>query len=197
MQRLRQMHKSLCYGSDHDDKLRRPGNEAVFRTKTGNQRIRKGSGNMGKIRSTDEPVGRMAKLMAELYYFMAREFIERLGEEAGREAIRSAVTGFGEARAKVMREEAKERGLEINAETYAIVRDMPGISWEKDPANPADITYCPMHDMWDQLDALEIGALYCEIDSILYHGFQVDFERPFCKTSGDSCCRFVIHDKNK
>lgn len=27
---------------------------------------------MGKIRSCDEPVGRMAKLMAELYYFMAR-----------------------------------------------------------------------------------------------------------------------------
>jgi hypothetical protein len=28
---------------------------------------------MGKLRSSDEPVGRMAKLMAELYYFMAEE----------------------------------------------------------------------------------------------------------------------------
>lgn len=147
---------------------------------------------MGKIRSTDEPVGKMAKLMAELYCFMAEEMIERLGEETGKAAIRNAVTKFGKARTEVMKEEALERGLEINAETYAIVRDMPSISWEKDPENPSDVTYCPMHDMWEQLDALELGALYCEIDDVLYESFHVNYERPLCKTHGDACCRFVI-----
>lgn len=147
---------------------------------------------MGKIRSGDEPVGRMAKLMAELYYFMAEEMIDRLGKEKGIEAIRTAVTKFGEARAENMKEEARERGLEINAETYTRVRDMPSISWEKDPDNPADVTYCPMHDMWEQLDAEELGALYCEIDDVLYKSFRVDYERPLCKTHGDRCCRFVI-----
>lgn len=149
---------------------------------------------MGKIRSTDEPVGRMAKLLAELYYFMAKELKDRLGEEEGTAAIRHAVTQFGEARAAVMKEEAKERGLEINAETYALVRDMPGISWEKDPERPTDITYCPMHDMWEQLDAQDLGALYCEIDEVLYQSFGVEFERPLCKTSGDSCCRFIVKE---
>lgn len=149
---------------------------------------------MGRIRSTDEPVGRMAKLMAELYYFMAEEMIEKLGEEKGKESVRNAITKFGEARAAVMKEEAKERGLEINAETYALVRDMPGISWEKDPENPSDITYCPMHDMWEQLNATEIGSLYCEIDSVLYNSFNVGFDRPLCKTNGDSCCRFIINN---
>lgn len=147
---------------------------------------------MGKIRSGDEPVGRMAKLMAELYYFMAEEMIERLGKETGTEAIRTAVTKFGEARAENMKEEARERGLEINAEAYTRVRDMPSISWEKDPNNPADITYCPMHDMWEQLDAGELGALYCEIDDVLYKSFRVNYERPLCKTRGDRCCRFII-----
>lgn len=147
---------------------------------------------MSKIRSTDEPVGKMAKLMAELYYFMAAEMIERLGEERGQAAIRNAVTKFGEARAEVMKEEARERGLELNAETYALVRDMPSISWEKDPENPSDVTYCPMHDMWEQLNALVLGALYCEIDDILYKSFNVDYERPLCKSHGDHCCRFII-----
>lgn len=147
---------------------------------------------MGKIRSTDEPVGRMAKLMAELYYFMAKELKDRLGEEEGTEAIRHAVTKFGEARAAVMQEEAEERGLPINAETYAIVRDMPGTSWEKDPEHPTDIIYCPMQDIWEQLDAQDLGALYCEIDEVLFRSFNVDFERPLCKTSGDRCCRFIV-----
>ena len=147
---------------------------------------------MGKIRSTDEPVGKMAKLMAELYSFMATEMIERLGDETGKAAIRNAVTKFGEARAKIMIEEAHERGLEINSETYALVRDMPSISWEKDPKNLCDITYCPMHDMWEQLDLLELGALYCEIDDVLYKSFNVEYERPLCKTHGDHCCRFIV-----
>jgi hypothetical protein len=69
---------------------------------------------------------------------------------------------------------------------------MPSISWEKDPKQQTDITYCPMHDMWDQLDALKLGAIYCEIDEVLYRQFHVDFERPLCKTNGDSCCRFII-----
>lgn len=147
---------------------------------------------MSKIRSTDEPVGKMAKLMAELYYFMANEMIEELGDEKGKEAIRNAISKFGEARVSVMKEEAKERGLELNSDTYALVRDMPAISWEKDPQNPCDITYCPMHDMWEQLNALEIGALYCEIDDVLYRSFNVEYERPLCKTNGDHCCRFLI-----
>lgn len=147
---------------------------------------------MGRIRSTDEPVGRMAKLMAGLYYFMAKEMADSLGEEEGRKAIRRAITRFGEARADSMKQEAEERGLAINAETYAIVRDMPGIPWEKDPENPSDITYCPMYDMWEQLNAQALGALYCEIDTVLYNSFNTIFERPLCKTGGDCCCRFLI-----
>jgi hypothetical protein len=147
---------------------------------------------MSQIRSTDEPVGTMAKLMAELYYFMAKEMMDNLGEENGKEAILNAITNFGESRAARMKEEAKERGLEINAETYKLVKDMPSTSWKKDPNNPDDIIYCPMHDMWEQLQAQDLGVLYCEIDDILYKSFNVDLERPLCKTKGDSCCRFIV-----
>ncbi|MEY8000184.1 L-2-amino-thiazoline-4-carboxylic acid hydrolase [Clostridium sp. Mt-5] len=150
---------------------------------------------MINIRSKDEPVGRMAKLMAGIFYFMAKEMIDKLGEDKGKEAIREAVTKFGELRAENMKEEAVERGLKINAETYAKVKDMPSISWESDPHNPGDITYCPMHDMWKQLNGEDIGALYCEIDKILYDKFNIEFERPLCKTAGDKCCRFVVKDK--
>lgn len=152
---------------------------------------------MSKIRSTDEPVGRMAKLMAELYYFMAKEMIDSLGEEKGKEAVRASISKFAEARINSMYEEAREKGLELNLETYVKVRDMPGISWERDPDNPEDITYCPMHDMWKELGVEDIGAIYCEIDDILYKAFNAEFERPLCKTSGDNCCRFIVKPKDK
>jgi hypothetical protein len=134
----------------------------------------------------------MAKLMASLFYFMARELLDRLGEAEGKAAVRNAVKKFGEARAANMKEEVAERGLAINPQTYALVRDMPGIPWIKDAAHPGDITYCPMHDMWQQLDANDIGALYCEIDEVLYNSFNADLDRPLCLTSGDTRCRFIV-----
>lgn len=147
---------------------------------------------MSKIRSQGEPVERMAKLMAELYYFMAKEMVDKMGEEQGKAAIRSAIRKFGEARVASMHEEAAERGLDINITTYLEVRDMPGTSWEKNPKNPTDIIYCPMQDMWAELGDQELGAIYCEIDDILYNGFNASLDRPLCKTSGDECCRFII-----
>lgn len=147
---------------------------------------------MSKVRSNGEPVERMAKLMAELYYFMAREMIERMGPEQGKDSIRTAIRKFGEARLSSMIEEAKEKGLEINPETYLAVRDMPGIAWERNPDNPIDITYCPMQDMWAQLGDQELGAIYCEIDDVLYKGFNAKLDRPLCKTNGDACCRFIV-----
>ena len=147
---------------------------------------------MSNIRSMDEPVSRMAKLMAELYCFMARELIERLGEEEGRASVWSAIERFGKARLESMHEEAFERGLDICPETYLKVRDMPGISWERDPDNPDDVTYCPMQDMWEQLESQDLGAIYCDIDYVLYRGFNMELERPLCKTAGDSCCRFIV-----
>lgn len=150
---------------------------------------------MSKIRSNGEPVERMAKLMAELYYFMAKEMVERMGTEAGEAAVRAALTKFGEARVASMHEEARERNLPITPETYALVRDMPGISWERDPENPCDVTYCPMQDMWAELGDQRLGAIYCEIDDVLYRGFNATFERPLCKTHGDRCCRFLVKAK--
>jgi hypothetical protein len=152
---------------------------------------------MTRLRSNDEPVGRMAKLMAELYYFMAKEMVERMGEELGKEAIRAAITEFGKARLQSMYEEAGERKLALNLETYLKVRDMPGISWERDPDNPDDIIYCPMQDTWAELGDQELGQIYCEIDDILYNGFNTELNRPLCKTKGDSCCRFITKARNE
>jgi len=146
---------------------------------------------MSDLRSTEEPVVRFAKLMAELYYFMAKKMVETLGGQRGKEVIRAAVADFGRARVAAMHREALEKGLDINdLQTFAQIRDLPMIGWRTNPEDANEVTYCPMKDVWSQYGAHDLGALYCEVDYILYAGFAAQLDRPACRTAGDETCVF-------
>lgn len=147
---------------------------------------------MTKIRSTDEPVERMAKLMAALFTHLARELVSELGELDGTVAIRRAIKNFAAQRSESMLEEARERGLPLNAKTYAEVRDMPATGWIKDPDHPTDILFCPMAAMWQEMGDIRLARLYCEIDDHLLAPFRTKLDRPLCLTDGDNCCRFLL-----
>ncbi|MEL7564628.1 MAG: L-2-amino-thiazoline-4-carboxylic acid hydrolase [Dehalobacterium sp.] len=155
---------------------------------------------MSRIKSTDDPGTRFAQLMAQLYFFMAKEMMEQLGEEKGQEAILHAVNEFGKARAEAMKGEAMARGLDINSlDTYRTVRDMPGQGWETNPHNSLDITYCPMQNAWEEYgdEGQKLGYLYCQIDHILYGEFGFDLKRPFCLAKGDHRCLFQLTEKKQ
>lgn len=150
---------------------------------------------MSDLVSTEDPVVRFAKLFAELYYFLAKEMMERLGEQEGREAILSAVVQFGRARVGAIQHEAVARGMDPTApETYAELRDMPRTGWESSPDDPMERTFCPMEHVWGLYGARgrELGYLYCQIDHVLYQGFGMDLERPLCRAKGDAVCRFIL-----
>jgi len=152
---------------------------------------------MSTIKSSDPSGERFAKLMAELYYHMAREMVDRLGEEAGREAILAAVRSFGQARVAAMRQEAQLRGLPLTGlATYQAVRDMPADGWKMEQAAGMEVSRCPMADAWAQYGekGQELGYLYCQIDQVLYGAFGVTMDRPLCLTKGDACCRFLLSD---
>jgi hypothetical protein len=153
---------------------------------------------MTSIKSTEDPAVRFAKLTAELYYFMADELIEKLGEEKGKAAIREAVSKMGEKRVSDMKQEATECGLPPNSpQTYLKMRDMPSNGWENDKENPMITTKCPLFDIWDNFgeDGHDVGALYCEIDFILFDSFGISLNRPLCMTKGDKVCNFQLQMK--
>lgn len=149
---------------------------------------------MTTIRSTEDPAVRFAKLSAEMFYYLADELIKNLGEEKGKAAVQNAVKNFGEKRVADMSKEASERNLPMIPQTYFKVRDMPSNGWENDPENPMAVKECPMFDMWKNFgeNGMKIGALYCEIDHILFDGFGFSLDRPRCKTKGDSVCDFKV-----
>jgi len=54
-----------------------------------------------------------------------------------------------------------------------------------------------MFDIWEGFGekGRELGALYCEIDHILFNGFGLELDRPLCKTRGDKVCDFRVQMK--
>lgn len=153
---------------------------------------------MTSIKSSEDPAVRFAKLSAELYYFLADALVENLGEEKGKAAIRESLKRFGEKRVSDMKREAKERGLPPDSpQTYLKVRDMPPNGWKSDPENPMVITECPLFDIWENFGekGVALGALYCDIDHILFSGFGLALSRPQCKTKGDRVCDFQMQMK--
>lgn len=150
---------------------------------------------MSNMRSNEEPVVKVTKLMAELFYFMAKEMVDGMGPEKGRQAVLAAVEKFGAARVEAMQGEARERQLPASGlAAYLAVRDMPSDGWKSEPGNPLEITYCPMQDVWSQYGETgqALGYLYCQVDKVLFEGFGVKFDRPKCRTQGDDTCRFDL-----
>lgn len=134
---------------------------------------------------------RISKLMAEMHYFMAKEMIERLGEEEGRKAVRAALKNMAQSRIEAMHEEALEAGIKpVGKAAYAKVKDFGTPDWKRD--ENGIVTYCPMAETWAQYgeEGKKIGALYCEIDYDLYEGFGMKLDRPECLACGDERCVF-------
>lgn len=149
---------------------------------------------MAKIRSDEPAAVRNAKLFAKMYYYLAKELYEQLGEEKGTEAIQRAVTAFGNERVASMKEEAKERGITVNSvPEYFKVRDMPSDGWIN-TMEPPTAQYCPFHDIWNDYGELgnKLGKLYCDVDFILFNGFGFDLKRNNVLTQGDAYCDFML-----
>lgn len=137
------------------------------------------------------PVKRLAKLLAEMHYYYAKELIARLGPDEGKAAVRHALGQMAASRIAAMQRDAAAHGLSTTGmAAYKAIKDFPTEGWVRD--DKGVVSYCPMAETWKSHgdDGLDIGGLYCEIDYLLYDGFGIALERPECLGNGDNCCRF-------
>lgn len=151
---------------------------------------------MSTIRSNEEPNVRFSKLLALMFYHMCEEFCAKLGEEEGKKAIANVVRAFGQARVEGMKEEAEERGITVtDNQSFHLVRDMPDPGYRatwKDGVHCVE--YCPLAEVWASYGkkGLEYGALYCEIDNIIFNSFGLKLKRDHVLTTTGDYCEFVV-----
>ena len=150
---------------------------------------------MSDIKSDMTPTMRLAKLMAEMHYYYAKELIDRLGPDEGKAAVRHALKCMADSRVDAMKRDAAEKGLPASgAASYKKIKDFPTPDWHRDEQGV--VSYCPMAETWQtHADGIEIGGLYCAIDYDLYAGFGMELTRPECIGNGDACCRFQPKEK--
>ena len=147
----------------------------------------------------------MAKILGELYYFIAKEVVDTYGEH-GKEVVKQAVWKFGTNRGLSIKKEVLEKGLEVNFETFEEFYDIPlNGAWDA----KSEITdtflrevtrYCPYADVWKKLGGEELGYIYCEQDIALAKAFNenIVFDRPSnIMDSGDSVCEMILRVKNE
>lgn len=145
---------------------------------------------MSDIRNSMTPTKRMAKLLAEMHYYYAKELIARLGPEEGRAAVSAALKNMANSRIAAMKQDAIEQGLTPSGKAvYKKIKDFPTPDWDRD--ENGKVSYCPMAETWATYeDGVEIGGLYCAIDYDLYAGFGMELKRPECLGEGGTCCDF-------
>lgn len=155
---------------------------------------------MSDIKCSQPLPMRLSKLMAEMFYFMAQEMLDKLGEEEGKKAIKAATDKMAKSRVEAMKRDALEAGLPpVGKDTYSKIKDFGTPDWKRDENGV--VSYCPMAETWEQYgeEGLAVGALYCQIDYALYEGFGMKLDRPKCLTNGDTCCVFnyTMLDRDK
>ena len=143
---------------------------------------------IGESMTDKDPTTEMAKLMAMLYYFMAKEIVDSDGEEKGREIIRRAIWNFGRYRGTKIRENVDAKGLPANLENLVKYYDLPASKVTETDVQVTPSTYeevtrhCTFADVWMGFGAGSLGCIYCEQDFVLAEGFNKDIK---CSRTSD------------
>ncbi|MDD3719434.1 MAG: L-2-amino-thiazoline-4-carboxylic acid hydrolase [Actinomycetota bacterium] len=152
-----------------------------------------------KERYIDAPLAMQAKLFTT----MAKEVIERFGDE-GREAVIAAVKRFGEERGRRMAERAAAEGRENSFASFLVLSDLDTGYHQMVPeamegALKVTISHCPFAAACAEWGLSEYGKYFCqEIDAAIMRGYNPERYETACErnlTEGAETCVIVYKFK--
>lgn len=146
---------------------------------------------------TVEGLQQFAEFSAYMFYFLANKMLEKLGTEAGSEAVKEAITEFGRFRGEKVREKVLAAGLEPTMDNEYMFHDLPigSAIWDASSRMDGDVKVseirrCPFGNVWKEMKADHIGKLYCPIDYAIWEGYNPDirYSCDRCIFDGDPTC---------
>lgn len=144
-------------------------------------------------------------MQGKLFGFIAREIIERFGQE-GEEAIIEAVKRFGEERGRRMAQAVESEGREASFASFLVCSDLDTSYHEMVPhieegAVRVEISYCPFAEACKEWGVEEYGKLFCEyIDGAIMQGYNPERYETICEqnlTEGAETCIIVYKFKEE
>ena len=146
------------------------------------------------------------KVQAYLLGQYYRELTGRFGER-GRAAFIHATRYYGEQRGRRMAQRAIRDGRELTLETYLCYGEWVNTEEIKatgranrsrvvstSPDYIKEVTICPWHDQFVEMEMGEAGATYCRyIDNSICRGFNPELDYQVPQSLNDSvCCRHIV-----
>ncbi|MBW2618138.1 MAG: L-2-amino-thiazoline-4-carboxylic acid hydrolase [Deltaproteobacteria bacterium] len=135
-----------------------------------------------------------------LYYFLARAVIDRFGAE-GRSLVTESLQGMGARMGREIKANLEKAGLQTSWE--AIWNNFPlayKYAWGMKPEETGDervflaeMTGCPLAEVWGEIGDKELGPLYCRtIYPAIFRELSpaAEISTPRCQSKGDTACRF-------
>ncbi|MGI6628439.1 MAG: L-2-amino-thiazoline-4-carboxylic acid hydrolase [Bacillota bacterium] len=149
----------------------------------------------------EKDVWLMASRMAILYMEMAKAIVSRLGEDEGKELIKSAVWKYGNICGEKVRNGVIEKGLPVIPENYNEIPDLPLKGWRsetvEEPSGKKEtrITFCPLAAVWKEYGETGLGRLYCWVDQAKFNGYSPGLTCTHtCNVlDGDPYCVIDVH----
>lgn len=151
----------------------------------------------------DDYIAAPLAMQGELFATVAREVIERWGDE-GREAVVAAVRRFGEERGRRMAERAAAEGRENSFATFLVLSDLDTSYHQMAPeveegALRVTVSYCPFAAACREWGIDEYGKHFCEeIDAAIMRGYNPERYETVCErnlTAGADSCILVYRFK--
>jgi hypothetical protein len=150
------------------------------------------------------PVQRMGKFSALLYYHLTKAMIEEYGDGA-KEVIKRAIHAFGLERGRNIARRVTDAGLDLTIENLDKFYDMPiKEGWSPNAQYEGGKKYsrteaCVQAEVWKEKEWPEIGRLYCDVDLAIREGYNPNLSYTPKENilKGDSFCASVTEYKNK
>ncbi len=144
----------------------------------------------------------MVNRLALIHYAFTKTLIAELGEKKGKDVIGKAIGLYGEMVGKSVREKTLGKGLQLLKENYQ--EDLPLFGWsiqrvEVEGEPRARVLECHLAKAWKDLDAPELGRLYCYMDQAKYEAYNPQLECVHVKNvlDGDPYCELAVRFKKK
>lgn len=150
----------------------------------------------------NEALLQLERLYAQIYYFVAHQFIHKFGDRDGKEKLKEAIRELAVHRGMQLRRDHEQRGLPISVHTLFTFGGFPGkAGFSRNQTRLtsreriSETLVCPLFDEWQALGGNEEGLCYCEeIHNTMWSAYdeRIETTQPTIMTRGDTSCRFAV-----
>jgi hypothetical protein len=127
----------------------------------------------------DNPIRRMSRFTALLYYHLTKAIVDEWGDGA-KEVIARGIRAFGLERGRNIAGLVSQAGLELTIENLDRFYDLPITQgWSPNAQYEGErktsrTESCTFADVWKDKDWVEVGRLYCDVDPAIREGYNPD-----------------------